>query len=102
MCKGFKDGINACCGSGPYGGLFTGGGTTEDKDYQLCNNADNYVWWDSFHPTERTHEQIAKALWNGPPSSVGPYNLEALFLEKEKITIGSIVDKPEADPFQSF
>ncbi|KAM5547112.1 GDSL esterase/lipase 5 [Rosa sericea] len=99
---GFKDGINACCGSGPYGGSFTCGGTKEDKDYQVCNNADDYVWWDSFHPTERIHEQLAKALWNGPPSSVGPYNLEGLFFEKEKLTIGSIVDKPEADQFQSF
>ena len=94
--------MNACCGSGPYGGSFTCGGTKKDKDYQLCNNADDYIWWDSFHATERIQEQLAKGLWSGEPSFVGPYNLESLFFEKEKLTIGSIVDKQEAAQFQSF
>ncbi|XP_062147926.1 GDSL esterase/lipase 5-like [Alnus glutinosa] len=72
---GFKDGVNACCGTGPYGGIFTCGGTKKVQDYQLCDDAGDYVWWDSFHPTEKIHEQFAKALWNGPTSSVGPFNL---------------------------
>ncbi|KAK6236623.1 GDSL lipase/esterase - like 10 [Theobroma cacao] len=97
---GFKDGVNACCGTGPYGGVFTCGGTKNVKDYQLCDNADDHVWWDSFHPTERIHEQFAKALWSGHPSSVGPYNLEDLFFNKEKLTIADIVDSPETDQFQ--
>ncbi|XWS72326.1 hypothetical protein CRYUN_Cryun02cG0030300 [Craigia yunnanensis] len=97
---GFKDGVNACCGTGPYGGLFTCGGARNVKDYQLCDNADDHVWWDSFHPTERIHEQLAKALWSGHPSSVGPYNLEDLFFNKEKLTIADIVDSPEGDHFQ--
>ncbi|KAM1479404.1 hypothetical protein ACFX2I_026691 [Malus domestica] len=96
---GFKDGVNACCGIGPYGGIFSCGGTKEVKDYQLCDNADEYIWWDSFHPTERIHEQLAKALWNGPPSDVGPYNLEHFFSDKEKLTIGDVVDDPEAQQF---
>lgn len=91
--------MNACCGTGPYGGIFSCGGTKEVKDYQLCDNADEYVWWDSFHPTERIHEQLAKTLWNGPPSDVGPYNLEHLFSDKEKLTIGDVVDDPEAQQF---
>ncbi|BBH08165.1 hypothetical protein Prudu_020282 [Prunus dulcis] len=32
----YKDGVNSCCGTGPYGGIFTCGGTKEVKDYQLC------------------------------------------------------------------
>lgn len=91
--------MNACCGTGPYGGIFSCGGTKEVKDYQLCDNADEYVWWDSFHPTERIHEQLAKTLWNGPPSDVGPYNLEHLFSDKVKLTIGDVVDDPEAQQF---
>lgn len=91
--------MNACCGTGPYGGIFSCGGTKEVKDYQLCDNADEYIWWDSFHPTERIHEQLAKALWNGPPSDVGPYNLEHLFSDKDKLTIGDVVDDPEAQQF---
>ncbi|KAK2645108.1 hypothetical protein Ddye_020303 [Dipteronia dyeriana] len=91
---GFKEGINACCGYGPYGGAFTCGGTKLVKEYELCENADDYVWWDSFHPTEKIHEQFAKALWNGEPEPepVGPYNLQRLFFDKEKLTIADIVD----------
>ena len=95
-CAGFKEGINACCGYGPYGGIFTCGGTKEVKEYELCENAEDYVWWDSFHPTEKIHEQFAKTLWNGEPEpepfSVGPYNLQRLFFDKEKLTIADIVD----------
>ncbi|XAR51082.1 hypothetical protein NMG60_11005616 [Bertholletia excelsa] len=91
---GFKEGVNACCGTGPFRGLFTCGGTKKVTEYQLCENVDEYVWWDSFHATERIHEQCAKALWDGPPPAVGPYNLEDLFFGK-KTTIADTVDAPE-------
>ncbi|KAJ0031648.1 hypothetical protein Pint_13583 [Pistacia integerrima] len=91
---GFKDGINACCGFGPYGGMLTCGGNKNITEYNLCGNPDDHVWWDSFHPTERIHEQFAKALWDGPSSSVGPFNLRDLFFSKEKLTIADIVDAP--------
>ncbi|KAJ4842240.1 hypothetical protein Tsubulata_046556 [Turnera subulata] len=92
---GFKDGDNACCGSGPYGGVYSCGGKRSTAEFQLCENADDHVWWDSYHPCERIHEQFAKVLWNGPASSVGPYNLENLFFDKEKLTIADIVDAPQ-------
>ncbi|KAL5786520.1 hypothetical protein ACOSQ2_008912 [Xanthoceras sorbifolium] len=98
---GFKEGKSACCGYGPYGGIFTCGGTKKVKEYHLCENADDYVWWDSFHPTEKINEQIAKGLWDGPPFSVGPYNFQRLFFDMEMLTtIADIVDAPEADHFQ--
>ncbi|GAY37584.1 hypothetical protein CUMW_030170 [Citrus unshiu] len=99
---GFKDGANACCGYGPYRGIFTCGGTKNITEYELCEKADDHVWWDAFHPTERIHEQFAKALWNGPPSSVGPYNVEDLFLNREsRLTkIADIVDGPDGNHFQ--
>ncbi|WJX28655.1 hypothetical protein P8452_17347 [Trifolium repens] len=90
---GFKDGINACCGNGPYGGIYTCGGTKKIKEYNLCDNVEEFVWWDSFHPTEKIHEQFAKALWNGSNSIVGPYNLERLFNNDIKfMTIADVVD----------
>ncbi|KAL9314588.1 hypothetical protein ACSQ67_020040 [Phaseolus vulgaris] len=92
---GFKDGVNACCGSGPYGGIFTCGGTKKVTEFSLCDNAGDHVWWDAFHPTEKIHQQFAMALWNGPCSSVGPYNLEKLFNNEINLTIADVVDAPE-------
>lgn len=51
--EGFKEGINACCGIGPYEGIFTCGGTKKVKEYDLCDNSGEYVRLDSFHPTEK-------------------------------------------------
>ncbi|CAJ1975715.1 unnamed protein product [Sphenostylis stenocarpa] len=93
---GFKDGVNACCGSGPYGGMFSCGGRKKVTEFSLCDNGGDHVWWDAFHPTENIHHQFAKALWNGPSSSVGPYNLQTLFSNNQiKLTIADIVDAPE-------
>ncbi|XP_047164887.1 GDSL lipase-like [Vigna umbellata] len=93
---GFKDGVNACCGSGPYGGIFTCGDTTKDTEFSLCDHAGDHVWWDSFHPTQKIHQQFAKALWDGPSSSVGPYNLKQFFSNNEiTLTIADVVDAPE-------
>ncbi|KDP33974.1 hypothetical protein JCGZ_07545 [Jatropha curcas] len=95
------DGVSACCGNGPYGGIFTCGGNKKDVGhFNLCDDANEHVWWDSFHPTERIHEQFAQTLWNGPPFYVGPCNLEDLFFNGEKLTIADIVDAPDGDNFQ--
>ncbi|XP_044463173.1 GDSL esterase/lipase 5-like [Mangifera indica] len=88
---GFKDGVNACCGSGPYRGTFTCGGSKNTSSYDLCDNPDDHIWWDSFHLTEKIHEQFAKTLWDGPSSSVGPFNLRDLFFP----TIADVVDAPQ-------
>ncbi|KAM7513096.1 hypothetical protein LguiB_011971 [Lonicera macranthoides] len=92
---GFKEGVNACCGSGPYGGVFTCGGTKKLKDYDLCENANEHVWWDSFHPTDKLHEQMAMAIWNGPPILVTPFNLQHFFITGASSTIADTVDDPQ-------
>ncbi|XP_034209271.1 GDSL esterase/lipase 2-like [Prunus dulcis] len=75
---GFVEGKVACCGSGPYGGIFNCGGMKISKKYNLCKNVSEYVFFDSSHPTERVYEQFAKKIWSGN-SITAPYNLKALF-----------------------
>ncbi|GMN52921.1 hypothetical protein TIFTF001_022063 [Ficus carica] len=92
---GFKDGVNACCGTGPYGGIFTCGGRKNVTDFQLCDSPRDYVWWDSLHPTETIHHLFATCLWSGPTPLVGPHNLQDLFFnqaDKITATIADVVD----------
>ncbi|KAF8012816.1 hypothetical protein BT93_I0852 [Corymbia citriodora subsp. variegata] len=76
---GFKDGKTACCGSGPYGGNYSCGGMRGEREYSLCSNPAEYVFFDSFHLSERTYHQFAQLIWNGSSPTTKPYNLEALF-----------------------
>ncbi|KAL6285304.1 hypothetical protein ACE6H2_009694 [Prunus campanulata] len=76
---GFEEGKAACCGSGPYGGIYSCGGKREVKEYDLCHNASEYVFFDSGHPTERVFQQFAKQFWSGTSNSTTSYNLKALF-----------------------
>jgi hypothetical protein len=76
--KGFKEGKMACCGSGPYRGHQTCGGKGGVKEFQLCDNVTEYVFFNN-HPTERVYNQVSKTWWNQTPNVTGPYNLKALF-----------------------
>jgi phospholipase/lecithinase/hemolysin len=78
--KGFKEGKNACCGSGPYGGIYSCGGKRGVTEYRLCANVSEYVFFDSFHPTERVYQQVSELWWNETPNAGEPYsNLKELF-----------------------
>ncbi|PKA54061.1 GDSL esterase/lipase 5 [Apostasia shenzhenica] len=92
---GFKDGINACCGTGPYGGVYSCGGDKEVKDYTVCEKPEEFVWWDSFHGTEMSAQLISKTMWDGPPEWVAPYNLRQLFFETGKERIEDLVDEED-------
>ncbi|XP_073226947.1 GDSL lipase-like isoform X2 [Cicer arietinum] len=76
---GFKEGGVACCGSGPYKGYFSCGGKRGIKDYDLCENPSEYVFFDAVHPTERANRIISQFMWSGNQSIAGPYNLKTLF-----------------------
>ncbi|KAL6137363.1 hypothetical protein ACLB2K_062655 [Fragaria x ananassa] len=76
---GFKEGKVACCGSGPFRGTFSCGGQRGTKEYDLCPNTSDHVFFDSGHPTERVNQQFAMLFWSGTPNSTAPYNLKALF-----------------------
>uniref|UniRef100_A0A2N9FTZ2 SGNH hydrolase-type esterase domain-containing protein n=1 Tax=Fagus sylvatica TaxID=28930 RepID=A0A2N9FTZ2_FAGSY len=76
---GFKESEIACCGTGPYRGIFSCGGKRSVKEYELCENVSEYVFFDSIHPTEKVNQQFAELMWSGTPNITGPYNLKALF-----------------------
>ncbi|CAN7018559.1 unnamed protein product [Brassica rapa subsp. trilocularis] len=78
---GFKEGKKACCGTGPLRGINTCGGRVWglSQRYELCENVTEYLFFDSFHLTEKAHRQIAELIWSGPSNVTGPYNLKALF-----------------------
>ncbi|KAK9756057.1 hypothetical protein RND81_01G070300 [Saponaria officinalis] len=61
---GYKEAETACCGTGKYRGLFSCGGKRVIKEYELCHNINDYLFWDSIHFTEKTNMQIAYEMWN--------------------------------------
>lgn len=63
-CKGFKEGKIACCGSGPYRGRPSCVGKRRIKEYELCSNVSEYVFFDSGHPTDRAYQQMGKLIWS--------------------------------------
>ncbi|XP_015902173.4 GDSL esterase/lipase 5 [Ziziphus jujuba] len=79
---GFKEGKEACCGTGQFRGVFSCGGKRIVKEFDLCENPNEYVFWDSFHLTEKVYKQFADQMWSGVEDShtLGPYKLKDLFL----------------------
>ncbi|RDX58056.1 GDSL esterase/lipase 5, partial [Mucuna pruriens] len=78
---GLKEGAVACCGSGPYREYYSCGGKRAVKDYKLCENPKEYVFFDSVHPTQRVDQIVSQLMWSGNQSITGPYNLKTLFQE---------------------
>ncbi|XP_059456469.1 GDSL esterase/lipase 1-like isoform X1 [Corylus avellana] len=77
---GFTEGKIACCGSGEYRGILSCGGIRSVKEFELCENISEYVFFDSAHLSERANEQVAKLMWSGTSNVTGAnYNLKALF-----------------------
>ena len=69
----------ACCGSGPYRGILNCGAGKRGKDYYLCSNVSEFVFFDASHATERVYQPFAEQAWSGKPSFRGSYNLKELF-----------------------
>ncbi|XP_019168151.1 PREDICTED: GDSL esterase/lipase 1-like [Ipomoea nil] len=77
---GFKEAKTACCGSGPYRGLSSCGGKRGQlKEYELCKDVRDYMFFDNFHPTEKSNLHFATLLWNGVPNVVRSCSVKSLF-----------------------
>lgn len=55
---GFDDTSVACCGTGMY----EMGYSCARNNFFSCTDANKFVFWDSFHPTEKTNRIIADHL----------------------------------------
>uniref|UniRef100_A0A6N2MU09 SGNH hydrolase-type esterase domain-containing protein n=1 Tax=Salix viminalis TaxID=40686 RepID=A0A6N2MU09_SALVM len=78
MVVGFKKGRAACCGTGPFRGIPSCGGKRSIKEYQLCDDAGENLFFDASHPSEKANHQFAELMWKG---RTGPHNLRALIQE---------------------
>ncbi|KAK9056538.1 hypothetical protein SSX86_023900 [Deinandra increscens subsp. villosa] len=74
---------HACCGSGPFRGIFSCGGKRGIEEFEVCDDVDDYLFFDSFHPNEVANAQFADLFWNGNSSVTTPYNLKTLFQSKK-------------------
>ncbi|KAK7294514.1 hypothetical protein RJT34_17403 [Clitoria ternatea] len=78
---GLKEGKSACCGSGAFGGVYSCGGKRGEKQFELCEKPNEYLFWDSYHFTESAYKQVADRLWGYTNSSynLGPYTIRDFF-----------------------
>lgn len=76
---GLKETSSACCGSGPFRGVFNCGGQGNITTYELCSNPQKYLFWDSVHPSQMTYNELAALIWAGTSPDIGPYNVKTLF-----------------------
>ncbi|XP_020575758.1 GDSL esterase/lipase At1g71691-like [Phalaenopsis equestris] len=64
---------SGCCGIGRNNGQLT------CLPYETpCPNREQYVFWDAFHPTEKTNVIMAKKAFRGGDDVVYPINIEQL------------------------
>ncbi|MED6137950.1 hypothetical protein PIB30_069786 [Stylosanthes scabra] len=76
---GFKGGNGGCCGSGPLRGLDSCGGNKGIKEYELCENPNDYIFFDARHPTDKASQFFGQLIWDGNYTINKPYNLKQLF-----------------------
>ncbi|CAN1329536.1 GDSL esterase/lipase At5g45670 [Linum perenne] len=82
---GFKNVISGCCKSREDGQC--------EADQTPCDNRSEYVFWDSFHPTEASNKVTAARTYKSfTPSDSDPFDIHTL----AKITLGKHKDKPKS------
>ncbi|KAH0714867.1 hypothetical protein KY284_007772 [Solanum tuberosum] len=52
----FNVSIEACCGTGAFKGINSCGGKRQVKEYELCKNVTDFVFFDASHPTEAANQ----------------------------------------------
>ncbi|KAL3684564.1 hypothetical protein R1sor_002586 [Riccia sorocarpa] len=62
-----------CCGAGLYNGM-----TPCFSSFTPCENRNQYLFWDAFHPTDAVNVQLANAYFYGDRSIISPMNVQQL------------------------
>lgn len=78
---GFTAGVTACCGAGAYNGDVQCGRPSDlikNPPTNVCDNVDEHVFWDYYHPTDKAYSMLAKEFWSGDSSFVSPVNIKTL------------------------
>ncbi|RVX06544.1 GDSL esterase/lipase 7 [Vitis vinifera] len=70
---GFTVPNSACCGNGRYGGDLTCLPLE-----QPCKNRDQYIFWDSFHPTQAVNAMIAESCYTESGTECYPISIYQL------------------------
>jgi len=102
---GYVSGDQPCCGAGPCEGRC---GVHElhpkKPGCEPCSNANAYVWWDPFHPSETVHRQFAEIIWNGTLAHVQPVPLQELFQpqKRKENSYADNLDLFAGDPMQQL
>lgn len=63
---------SACCGSG----TFRADGC--DSSATVCENRDNYLFWDDYHPSNAATKVAANDVFGDPGIYVHPVNVQQL------------------------
>lgn len=70
---GITNVTDACCGDGTLRGMLQCG----QEGYKICENPNEYLFWDYFHPSEHTYKLMSKSLW-ADNKYIHPMNLKTL------------------------
>ncbi|KAJ9146899.1 hypothetical protein P3X46_029114 [Hevea brasiliensis] len=73
LAYGFKDAITACCGLGKIGAE-----SPCLPNVTVCQNRDDFFWWDRYHPSQASCEVLALTLYRGSQKYVKPISFSQL------------------------
>ncbi|KAJ0076055.1 hypothetical protein Patl1_33817 [Pistacia atlantica] len=65
----------ACCGIGSH----RGSGCGRVKEYELCSDPNEYVFFDGGHPSEHADSILSDFLWNGGSDYTWPLSMKQLY-----------------------
>ncbi|KAJ0007987.1 hypothetical protein Pint_29421 [Pistacia integerrima] len=72
---GFNVSEIACCGIGSH----RGSGCGRVKEYELCSDPNEYVFFDGGHPSEHADSILSDFLWNGGSDYTWPLSMKQLY-----------------------